>query len=153
MGAPCPGAAMVAERRRMIPPRSPYSLLQEDIWPDRWRMLCACMMLNCTTRKQVERVLPSFFERWPTPCAFKDADNDEVVDVIRSLGFANRRTVNLKKMTIKFVEDDWDDPRDLPGVGAYAAASYEIFCLGKVPADPPSDHALKQYVVWYNKTM
>lgn len=98
-------------------------------------------------------MLPHFFKKWPTPVLFKDADNDEVVSVIRSLGFANRRSTNLKKMTARFLEDDWNDPRDLPGVGAYAAASYEIFCVGNVPVEPPSDHALKQYVVWYNKVM
>ena len=111
------------------------------------------MMLNCTTRKQVERILPLFFERWPDPRTFLATGDEDVAAVIRSLGLANRRTVNLKKMTIKFVEGDWDDPRDLPGVGAYAAASYEIFCLGKVPTEPPPDHALKQYVMWHNKTM
>jgi len=109
------------------------------------------MMLNCTTRKQVERILPEFRRRWPTPQAFAASSEDEVRELIRPLGFANRRTVALKKMTAAYLAGDWKHASELPGVGAYAASAHDVFCRGEVPLEPPNDHALRQYVVWYNK--
>lgn len=132
----------------MIPPRSPYSLIQEDLWPDRWLILVSCMMLNCTQRKQVERVLPEFIRRWPTPQAFLAASPQDVVDLCKLLGFATRRTVNLIMMTEHYLNEPWSDVRELPGVGEYAARAYEIFCLSKLGDSPPKDHALVQYWEW-----
>lgn len=113
------------------------------------------MMLNCTSRKQVEKVLPEFIKRWPTPVDFMSTKRDDVVEVCRSLGFANRRTDNLYKMTERFIAGPWSDVRELPGIGEYAARSYEIFCLGHMGTSCPNDHALTQYYEWVmnGKTM
>ncbi len=132
----------------MIPKRSPYGLIQEDLWPNKWLILVSCMMLNCTTRKQIEKVFPSFIKRWPTPQAFMEAKEEDVASLCRPLGFANRRTKNLMRMTERFLTSDWSDPRELPGVGEYAARSYEIFCMGKVGNTDPNDHALTRYWLW-----
>jgi hypothetical protein len=35
------------------PPRSPYSLIEEWLWNQPWRMLVACILLNKTTAKQL----------------------------------------------------------------------------------------------------
>jgi len=110
--------------------------------------LIVCMMLNCTTRKQVEKVLPSFFEKWPTPQSFMDASLDDVIESSKSLGFANRRAQNMMLMTERFLASNWDDVRELPGVGKYAARSFEIFCLNKLGSEPPIDHALVKYYEW-----
>lgn len=135
-----------------IPPRSPYSLIQEDLWSSapesEWLILVTCMMLNCTSRKQVERVLPEFRRRWPTPEAFINVDHAEVVGVIRSLGFADRRATNLQKMTACYPACDWTHAGSLPGVGPYAAAAWEIFCAGAVPIECPKDGALSRYWRW-----
>lgn len=138
-------------RTGWIPPRSPYSLIQEDLWPDEWLILVACMMLNCTTRKQVEKVLPEFRRRWPTPQAFAGSEPGEVRDLIRPLGFANRREANLRKMTAAYLAGGWKHAQELPGIGAYAAAAWEIFCAGHLPEECPKDHALTQYWHWATK--
>lgn len=39
----------------------PLGLLEEILWADEWKLLVACMMLNCTTRLQVDRVLWRLF--------------------------------------------------------------------------------------------
>lgn len=135
-----------------LPPRSPYSLIQEDVWSSApesgWLVLVVCMMLNCTSRKQVEKVLPEFRQRWPTPESFVNVDSREVAVVIRSLGFANRRAANLQKMTACYLSLDWDHAEAPPGVGPYAAASWEIFCAGAVPIERPKDGALGRYWRW-----
>ena len=53
-------------RARSPPGRSPFGLLEEILWADEWKMLVACMMLNCTTRVQVDRVLWRLFATTPT---------------------------------------------------------------------------------------
>jgi len=137
-------------KKNWFPPRSPYTLIQELIWPDEWLTLIVCMMLNCTTRKQVEKILPKFQERYPTPQDFIVSNPTEVENICRSLGFAKRRTKNMFKMTEAFLAGNWSTARDLPGIGEYGSAAHKIFFEGDVPETPPNDHALKQYVEWYN---
>ena len=64
------------------------------------------------------------------------------------MGFANRRTKNLKAMTSRYLTGPWEDVRELPGIGEYAARAWEIFCLGIIGDHPPKDHALVQYWHW-----
>jgi adenine-specific DNA glycosylase len=135
----------------MIPPVSPYGLLQETLWPSEWQILVACVLLNQTQRKQVERVLPDFIDRWPTPQQFLQAKPGDVCEVIRRLGFSTRRTDLLFQMTRRYLCGPWRHARELPGIGEYGAACHEIFCRGNVPIVLPNDHALKQYVIWYNQ--
>lgn len=131
-----------------LPPRSPYSLIQEDLFPDEFAILVACMMLNCTSRKQVEKVLPSFLKRWPSAQDVAEADQVEMALAIKTLGFSTRRSVGLVKMAAAYVKKDWKHARELPGIGAYAGASWEIFCQGTLPIEAPRDHALTQYFHW-----
>ena len=127
---------------------SPYGLIQETLWPDGWMIIVACSMLNCTSRKQVERVLPTFASRWPTPNSLLLAQTNDIIDVIKSLGFCNRRAKSLVAMSRAYVTNEWKDVRELPGVGEYAARSYEMFVLGNLGHEPPKDHALTKYFVW-----
>jgi methyl-CpG-binding domain protein 4 len=132
----------------LIPPRSPFGLIQEDLWPDKWKILLACMFLNCTSRKQVEKILPKFFYAWPTPEALIDSDRRALIDIIKPLGFANRRSENIIKMSKAYIYGIWSDARELPGIGEYAGAAYDIFCRGLLPAEPPKDGALVRYYEW-----
>lgn len=137
----------------MLPRRSPFGLLQEDVWPNDWMILIVAMMLNCTSRRQVEKVLPTFMDRWCTPQAFMDADEQDVVALCKPLGFANRRTKNMFRMTERYLSSSWDDPRELPGVGEYGARSYEIFCMGKLGDEAPKGHALVRYYEWSKRSV
>lgn len=138
-----------------IPPRSPFGLIQEDLWSQRpeseWLILVSCMLLNCTTRKQVEKVLPEFIKRWPTPRCFVRARRSQVMALIGPLGFVSRRTDNLMKMTHSYLAGQWEHAQELPGIGAYAARAWEIFCRGELGNEPPKDHALTQYWHWMKK--
>lgn len=134
--------------RQVIPPRSPFGLLQEDLWPDQWAILVACMCLNCTSRKQVEKVLGGFFARWPTPQALLAADRVDIETLCRPLGFATRRTDNLLKMSRGYAAGGWSHARELHGVGEYAARAWEIFCRGELGDSVPKDHALVDYWNW-----
>ena len=109
------------------------------------------MMLNQTSRKQVEKVLPEFVKLWPTPQLFLEANPLAVSDVCRSLGFATRRTDNMLKMTRRYLTGPWEHARDLPGIGEYGARSWEIFCRGIIGDEAPNDHALVDYWTWYKQ--
>lgn len=132
----------------MIPPRSPFGLIQEDLWPDAWKILLACMFLNCTSRKQAQKVLPTLFKKWPSPEELIACDRQDLIDTIRPLGFANRRSENIIKMSREYISGLWKDVRELPGIGEYAGAAYDIFCKGKLPEAPPTDGALVRYYEW-----
>lgn len=135
----------------MIPPVSPFGLLQETLWPNHWLILVASMLLNCTSRKQVEKVLPEFSRRWPDPRCLLVAQRDDVAMVCKTLGFANRRTKNLIEMTKAYMAGDWKHANELPGIGDYGARSWEIFCAGIIGDEPPVDHALVQYFNWVKR--
>lgn len=134
----------------MIPPRSPYSLIQEDFWPDRYKILIVCMLLNCTTRKAVEKVVPRLFHQYPDADSMAVADPVQLKAMIESLGFGNRRTTRLIEMSKAYVSGKWSHPRDLPGVGDYAAAAWDIFVLRSPPSKPPRDHALTLWWEWHH---
>jgi endonuclease III len=120
-------------------------LIQEDLYPDEWMILVACLLLNQTQRKQVERVIREFVERWPTPAAFITSDAAHIATLVRPLGFVNRRVAYLKQMTQAFLEGGWSDARALPGCGEYAGRAHDIFCRGIVGSEEPNDHALVKY--------
>lgn len=130
------------------PPRSPHSLIQEDLYPNKWHILVSCLMLNCTSRRQVEKVIRPFFDKWPTPEDLLKADLQEVKRIISPLGFGQRRSETLVKLATAFIKDDWTDARQLPGVGEYAGRAYDIFCRGIIGSEPPKDHALVDYWRW-----
>lgn len=134
------------------PPRSPFGLIQEDLWsssPDsEWLILVSCVLLNCTTRKQVDKVIPEFMKRWPSPDEFLSSDRDDVAEVIRSLGFVNRRVRVLFAMTSNYRHRTWTHVSELPGIGSYGSRAWEIFCRQIIGDSIPEDHALVNYWKW-----
>lgn len=131
-----------------LPPRSPYSLIQEDLFPSEWLILVSCLLLNCTSRKQVEKLFNIFVDNWSTPETFLHADEHLVKSRIRSLGFVNRRYHALKSLALAFLDWNGHDARDLPYVGEYAGRAWDIFCRGELGSSPPKDGALVKYWHW-----
>jgi len=108
-------------------------------------------MLNRTTRKQVEKILPQFFDRWPTAQALAQAEEEEVCSMIKFLGFGSTRTKRVINMSKAYSENGWKSVRELPGVGEYATRMWEIFFEGKLGDVEPSDGALSSYWRWRKK--
>jgi methyl-CpG-binding domain protein 4 len=92
---------------RSGPVRSPFGLLEEILWADEWKMLVACMMLNCTTRVQVDRVLWRLFATTPTARAAV------------KLGREGRRTASRGAKTSA------DDEKDADGFSVAGASLLE----------------------------
>lgn len=134
-----------------IPPRSPYGLIQEDLWPDEWKILIACVMLNCTSRKQVEKVAMKFFMRWSTAEALLLASESDIQGEVASLGFKVRRTKMMLSLSKAYISSSWTDASELPGIGEYGSRSWRIFCNDDLGAEAPKDHALTKYWHWRKK--
>lgn len=110
-----------------------------------WQHFVGVICLNQTGRIQVKRVLPEFFDRWPTPEKFLRSRKATVINVIKSLGFYNRRENAIRKMTKDFLTWNKVDATKLYGIGKYGSDSYELFYNKRVPENV-GDHELKRYI-------
>ena len=131
----------------MIKVPSPYSLLQEIYNEHPWRMLVCCIMLNCTSRKQVDRVREEFFSKYPDAVDAELADPIEMAELIALLGFKNKRTNTIKRFSNDWMTLEWSEPSELYGIGKYGQDSWEIFQKGNL-AVRPNDGVLNTYLDW-----
>ena len=131
-----------------IPPRSPEPLIQEDLWPNEWKILVACILLNLTTRKQVEKVIYGIFDKWPNATSMSNANELELSELLQPLGMYKRRAKSLKRMSREYVLGEWSSASDLYGCGKYADDCWRMFCKGDWQNVEPQDHALNFYHDW-----
>ena len=136
----------------MRAPKSPYDLIQEEFQHDPWKVFVVCIFCNLTRRTASEPYMREFFTRWPTAAHASIANQDELSNLIKTLGLADRRAKILIKMSQEYLSKQWaPDPRILYGIGEYAYAAYQIFCLHQWAQIPePKDGALKKYWKWIN---
>jgi adenine-specific DNA glycosylase len=109
-----------------------------------WQHMVAVIMLNQTGRKPVKQVLPLFLSKWPTPYEFTFALEQEVKEVIWSLGMMNVRYTRLKRMTQDYLTWDRKDATMLYGIGEYGSQSYRIFFNNE--RFEPKDKELRRYL-------
>jgi endonuclease III-like uncharacterized protein len=76
-----------------------------------------------------------------------DADQQELAELIRPLGFYNKRSKTLIRFSEEWTNRKWFNVKDLHGIGQYAKDSWDIFVEGKVP-DSVTDHVLTRYLQW-----
>lgn len=125
-------------------------LLQEIYRQEPWKMLVGCILLNQTTRVQVDKVREELFSMWPDPVSMTAADPQEIAEVIRPLGLYNRRARSLIKFSQDWISKDWKEPIELHGIGKYAQDSWEIFQKNNFSSQP-TDKELIAYLGRLNK--
>lgn len=129
--------------------RSPYTLLQEELEGDPWKVFVCCIFCNLTKRRTAEPYFWEVLKRWPRPELLAAVKLDELTSLIQPLGLSQRRAKALKKMSYEFIHSDWkDDPASLYGIGKYASDAYRIFVLDEWEKVEPKDGALVNYVNW-----
>lgn len=130
-------------------------ILQEKLKHDPWKLLVGCVLLNLTSRAQVDTVIDRLFERWPDPVSMSQASLPELIEVLMPLGLYNRRAATLKSLSAGFIERKRstnrgtlleEDVEGLPGVGPYALDSYRIFVLGDRSRFDSGDKVLEAYL-------
>jgi methyl-CpG-binding domain protein 4 len=110
-----------------------------------WQHMVAVIMLNQTGRKPVKTVFPIFMNKWKTPNQFLKATEQEVKEIIWSLGMVNVRYNRLRRMTEDFLTWDHQDATELYGIGRYGSDSYEIFFKQNYTVEP-TDKELQRYL-------
>jgi len=129
-----------------IPPKSPYDLLQEQLYDNPWKVFVCCIFCNLTRRLTAEPYFWLFLKLYPTPQSAAMALHEELADMLQPLGLADRRSKALIKMSEDYILKDWeDDPTKLYGIGKYGADAYQIFCVGDWRNVEPNDGALINY--------
>jgi len=127
---------------------SPLLLAQEFVRREPWQLLAVCILLNRTNGvKQVKPMLADFFEMWPTPQDFVNAQTSDVKATLKPLGFQNIRYERLLGMSADWLVGKRPPDDKLRGVGTYGQESYEIFVRGYL-VEEPHDKELRHYVRW-----
>ncbi len=111
-----------------------------------FELLCAVMISSQTTDKRVNSVTPDLFSKYPNPKALSEANFNDVYEIIKPLGFARMKSLNLIKMA-KSLHNDFNDivPKTLEelqtlsGVGR-KTASVVLVEGYKMPAMPVDTH-------------
>ena len=147
---------------------SPFGLLEELFADDPWKLLLSTILLNRTTRRQVDSILYKFLELWPTAKDAANADVAEILQVVTPLGIKYRRSAGIIRFSKEYIElirskrsrhfaadagDSESDPAfaledndvlNLHRCGRYALSAYRIFILGDLDCSV-HDHALHYY--------
>ncbi|MCS6965771.1 MAG: A/G-specific adenine glycosylase [Candidatus Kapabacteria bacterium] len=117
--------------------RHARSLWWRRLSPEPYQVLVTELMLQQTQAQRVERVLPRFFQRFPTIRSVAEAPLAEVIRWWQGLGY-NRRARFLWECAQTIVQhyggcfpSELEQLRRLPGVGAYTAAAIATFAFGR----------------------
>lgn len=120
--------------------------VQESYISDPWKILVCCILLNQTTRKQLDIVRTELFTKYPDPSSISSANLEELSKILKPLGFQNKRAKTLVKFSSEYLLD-WKDVKQLYGIGKYASDAYEIFVKQNYDIEP-NDGALNKYLNW-----
>ncbi|XP_039627488.1 methyl-CpG-binding domain protein 4 [Polypterus senegalus] len=134
--------------KKWTPPRSPFSLVQETLFHDPWKLLIATIFLNRTSGKMAIPVLWQFLERYPSPEVARRADWKEIAELLKPLGLNELRAKTIVKFSDEYLAKNWKYPIELHGIGKYGNDSYRIFCVNEWKRVTPQDHKLNKYHAW-----
>jgi len=110
-----------------------------------WQHMVGVMCLNLTYRKQVKKLLPKLFKRYPNAVAFIKGRYSTQERMLRPLGMSTVRAKRMRQMSLDFLSWDREDATDLHGIGKYGSDSYRIFYKNDIPKDV-QDKELKRYI-------
>nr|CAD7267086.1 unnamed protein product [Timema shepardi] len=148
----CGGTVRMHKKKRWIPPRSPYQLIQENYYDNPWQLLVATIFLQRTQGQLATRLALKFFKKWPSPKEVIATEQQEISIFLKGIGLHEIRAKIIKRFSEEFISKRWTYPRELHGIGKYGDDSYRIFCLGDWKDVRPTDHLLNDYVDWLSDT-
>jgi hypothetical protein len=148
---------------------SPFGLLEELFGNDPWRLFLSAILLNRTSRVQVDTIMFDFLAEWPSAEAAAGADAARMSVVVRALGIRYRRAAGIIRFSKEYltllehkmdicgstvvgrsIDADIaynltrDEVLNLYYCGEYGYAAYKLFIQRDYSIDP-TDHALKAY--------
>ena len=111
-----------------------------------YELLVAVVLSAQTTDKRVNVVTKDLFKKYPSFNELKDANNEELINIIKPLGLANNKAKSLIELSNQIVSDfngivpnNLNDLTKLKGVGRKTANV--VLALGfNIPAFPVDTH-------------
>lgn len=101
---------------------------------DPWKVYIAEILLQRTGGDAVASIYEDFLDRFPSPETLHNASEDEIRDVVHSLGFVNHRTRTLKEVGELFTEkhggkvpDCLEELKRPWRAGEYSARACQLF--------------------------
>ena len=147
----------VSSRCPVVPLASGSDMLQERFCGDVWQLLVSCLLMTRVSSQETkDRALAAFFDTFPSPSAFKASQDEEVFEIIKSLGLFDTRIRGLRDVTERFLSM----PRFVIGMekdikpygcGPFVYESYLIFCCGHGCSIQASDKNLRGYCAWLRR--
>ena len=110
-----------------------------------WQHMVGVICLNKTRREKVKKMLPAFFDEFPTAIHLLQSDKDKIAEMLKDLGMKHVRANRLWRMSQDYLGWDGEDATKLFGIGKYGSDSYRIFYKDEIP-DNIQDSELKRYV-------
>ena len=110
-----------------------------------WQHMVGVICLNKTRREKVKKMLPAFFDEFPTAIHLLQSDRDKIAAMLKDLGMKHVRANRLWRMSENYLGWDGEDATELFGIGKYGSDSYRIFYKDEIP-DNIQDSELKRYV-------
>ena len=119
-------------------------MVQQQVQND-WQHMVGVICLNQTGRKKVKKVLPGFFEKFPTARHLLNSNKGTIAEMLKDLGMKNVRAHRIWRMSEEYLKWDGKDATELFGIGKYGSDSYRIFYKNEIP-DNVQDKELKRYI-------
>lgn len=115
---------LILDRLKTEYPDAECALVHQNLY----QLLIAVVLSAQTTDKSVNKISAKLFEAYPDPKALASAEQDEVIEIIKTIGMYKTKSKNIialaKELTERFqgsVPDNYDDLISLPGVGRKTA--------------------------------
>lgn len=115
---------LILDRLKTEYPDAECALVHQNLY----QLLIAVVLSAQTTDKSVNKISAKLFEVYPDPKALASAEQDEVIEIIKTIGMYKTKSKNIialaKELTERFqgsVPDNYDDLISLPGVGRKTA--------------------------------
>lgn len=127
-----------------------YGTVKDNFrYQEPWQLLIAIILSAQSTDKQVEKVLPDLFRRFPTVKDVAEAGQGEIEGCIRSVGLYKHKAENIKKCCCRLlneyngqVPDNMEQLLSLPGVGRKTATLFLADAFG-IPGITVDTHVFR----------
>lgn len=111
-----------------------------------FELLISTLLSSRTKDEQVNKITPILFEKYPNPYILKDANINDVINIIKPLGFYNNKAKNIINLSKDLVEnyngivpESKQDLIKLAGVGT-KTANVVLACFFKKQEFPVDTH-------------